>query len=65
MFIDPRTVGGKGLLNWLEDKLEGKRHTLEKHDKEFGETQYLRGQIKGLRTVVDLINQEETDESTG
>ena len=54
------------LVKDIEDAIEKKRTALERPDKDAVETAQLRGHIKGLRFVINLINgdHEEDDHST-
>lgn len=68
MFFDPHSATTRVFLAKLEDMVEQKRKALEKPTRDHDETQYVRGQIKGIRMVVALIesdNEELTDEPTG
>jgi len=54
------------MLTWLNETIEKKRKALESPNKDHGESQHLRGQIKAYRAVVAKIEGvEEEDESSG
>ena len=50
------------LVKDIEEAIEKKRNSLERPDKDAVETAQLRGHIKGLRFVLDLINGDHEDD---
>ncbi len=66
MIIDPRSAEGIALLDWMQVMMEKKLQSLVRPHKDHGETQYLRGQIKGLRMVAGYIRgDKEPDDTAG
>ncbi len=66
MTISPHSAEGVQFLAWLEALEQKKLLACARPDKLDRDTQYLRGQIKGLRMVADHIRgDKEPDDTAG
>lgn len=56
MFVDLHSPAGRVFRAWLEEQIEQRRRSLEKPLQGLSETQVLRGQIKALRLIVEVLD---------
>lgn len=60
--IDPLSHEGREIRQLLDGLIADKLNALTKPTKDHDETQFLRGQIKGFKTVTDKLFPQDKDE---